>query len=164
MAREVNEAGIELIKTYEGCRLRAYPDPGTGGDPWTIGYGHTGPEVVPGLIWTQEEADARLVEDVERFCEAVDDALTVDVSDNEFAAMVCLTYNIGVGRVDDPDTAENEGRGFLGSTLLRLVNEGRMDEAADQFLRWNKSGGRVMAGLTRRREAERALFLTPGNG
>lgn len=151
MARELNECGLDLLKTFEGCRLRAYPDPGTGGDPWTIGYGHTGPEVVPGLIWTQDQCDRELVYDVERFCEAVEEALTVDVSENEFAAMVCLAFNIGASA-------------FRKSTLLRQVNEGRMAEAADQFLRWNRAGGRVMEGLTRRRTAERALFLAPGDG
>lgn len=151
MARELNERGLELLKTFEGCRLRAYPDPGTGGDPWTVGYGHTGPEVVPGLIWTQDQCDRELVYDVARFCEAVEEALTVDVSENEFAAMVCLAFNIGAAA-------------FRKSTLLRLVNEGDMAGAAEQFLRWNRAGGRVMEGLTRRRTAERALFLAPGDG
>lgn len=151
MARDINDAGLELIKTFEGCRLRAYPDPGTGGAPITIGYGATGSEIHLGLIWTQDQADARLVEDVERFCEAVEEALTVDVSENEFAAMVCLAFNIGAAA-------------FRKSTLLRLVNEGDMAGAAEQFLRWNRAGGRVMEGLTRRRTAERALFLAPGDG
>lgn len=148
--RQVNQAGIDLIRRFEGCRLEAYPDPATGGAPWTIGYGATGPGIEPGVVWTQEEAEARLAEDVQRFADAVERALTVDVSDNEFAAMVSLAFNIGAAA-------------FRKSTLLRLVNDGHFEAAAQQFERWNRAGGRVMAGLTRRRKAERALFETPGD-
>jgi lysozyme len=150
MTREVNQAGVDLIRRFEGCRLDAYPDPGTGGDPWTIGYGATGPGIAPGVVWTQEEAEARLVEDIAQFAGAVDRALTVPVSANEFAAMVSLAFNIGAGA-------------FRKSTLLRLVNDGHFEAAAEQFLRWNRAGGREMPGLTRRRQAERQLFLTPGD-
>ena len=148
--RQVNQAGIDLIRRFEGCRLEAYPDPATGGAPWTIGYGATGPGIEPGVAWTQEEAEARLAEDVQRFADAVERVLTVDVSDNEFAAMVSLAFNIGAAA-------------FRKSTLLRLVNDGHFEAAAQQFERWNRAGGRVMAGLTRRRQAERALFETPGD-
>lgn len=150
MTREVNQAGVDLIRRFEGCRLDAYPDPGTGGDPWTIGYGATGPGIAPGVAWTQEEAEARLVEDIAQFAGAVDRALTVPVSANEFAAMVSLAFNIGAGA-------------FKKSTLLRLLNDGHFEAAAEQFLRWNRAGGREMPGLTRRRQAERQLFLTPGD-
>ncbi len=150
MTREVNQAGVDLIRRFEGCRLDAYPDPGTGGDPWTIGYGATGPGIAPGVVWTQEEAEARLVEDIAQFAGAVERALTVPVSANEFAAMVSLAFNIGAGA-------------FRKSTLLRLVNDGHFEAAAEQFLRWNRAGGREMPGLTRRRQAERQLFLTPGD-
>lgn len=148
--RTVNQAGVDLIRRFEGCKLEAYPDPGTGGEPWTIGYGATGPGIEPGVVWTQEQAEERLAEDVQRFADAVARALTVDVSDNEFAAMVCLAFNIGAGA-------------FRKSTLLRLVNDGHFEAAAEQFERWNRAGGREMAGLTRRRQAERALFETPGD-
>ena len=150
MTREVNQAGVDLIRRFEGCRLDAYPDPGTGGDPWTIGYGATGPGIAPGVVWTQEEAEARLVEDIAQFAGAVERALTVPVSANEFAAMVSLAFNIGAGA-------------FKKSTLLRLVNDGHLEAAAEQFLRWNRAGGREMPGLTRRRQAERQLFLPPGD-
>jgi lysozyme len=150
VTREVNQAGVDLIRRFEGCRLDAYPDPGTGGDPWTIGYGATGPGIAPGVVWTQEEAEARLVEDIAQFAGAVERALTVPVSANEFAAMVSLAFNIGAGA-------------FKKSTLLRLVNDGHFEAAAEQFLRWNRAGGREMPGLTRRRQAERQLFLTPGD-
>lgn len=147
MAREVNEAGVRLVQEFEGCRLDAYRCPA--GIP-TIGYGATGPDIRMGMVWTQEEAEARLIEDVQRFADAVERALTVDVSDNEFAAMVSLAFNIGAGA-------------FRKSTLLRLVNDGHFEAAAQQFERWNRAGGRVMVGLTRRRRAERALFETPGD-
>ena len=150
MTREVNQAGVDLIRRFEGCRLDAYPDPGTGGDPWTIGYGATGPGIAPGVVWTQEEAEARLVEDIAQFAGAVERALTVPVSANEFAAMVSLAFNIGAGA-------------FKKSTLLRLVNDGHFEAAAEQFLRWTRAGGREMPGLVRRRQAERQLFLTPGD-
>jgi len=150
VTREVNQAGVDLIRRFEGCRLDAYPDPGTGGDPWTIGYGATGPGIAPGVVWTQEEAEARLVEDIAQFAGAVERALTVPVSANEFAAMVSLAFNIGAGA-------------FKKSTLLRLVNDGHFEAAAEQFLRWTRAGGREMPGLVRRRVAERQLFLTPGD-
>ena len=145
--RTVNQAGVDLIRRFEGCKLETYPDPGTGGEPWTIGYGATGPGIEPGVVWTQEQAEERLAEDVQRFADAVARALTVDVSDNEFAAMVSLAFNIGAAA-------------FRKSTLLRLVNDGHFEAAAQQFDRWNRAGGRVMAGLTRRRQAERDLFLS----
>jgi len=150
VTREVNQAGVDLIRRFEGCRLDAYPDPGTGGAPITIGYGATGPGIELGVVWTQEEAEARLVEDIAQFAGAVERALTVPVSANEFAAMVSLAFNIGAGA-------------FKKSTLLRLVNDGHFEAAAEQFLRWNRAGGREMPGLTRRRQAERQLFLTPGD-
>lgn len=143
----VSEKGLALIKRFEGCRLQAYPDPGTGGDPWTIGFGHTGLEVVPGLLISQEEADAYLVADIARFEECVSTSLLRDVTQGQFDAMVSLAYNIGCGA-------------FSASTLLRMVNAGNTEGAAAQFLRWNKAGGREMAGLTRRRQAEQHLFLS----
>ena len=156
--REINHAGIGLIRDFEGCRLEAYPDPGTGGDPWTIGWGSTGPDIEEGTVWTQEEADARFASDINDFAAGVAKGIKVDVSDNQFAAMVSLAYNIGLGK---KTVGDKKGSGFLGSTLLKRVNEERFDEAADEFLKWNKAAGRVMPGLTRRREAERELFLTP---
>lgn len=142
---KVSDKGIALIKSFEGCKLTAYPDPGTGGDPWTIGYGHTGKEVVPGLTISQDEADAYLRNDVQEFEQCVESALLVDVTQEQFDALVCFSYNVGC-------------KAFSGSTLLKLLNNGDTEAASQQFLRWNKAGGHVMAGLTRRREAERDLF------
>lgn len=143
----INAAGLELIKRNEGCRLKAYPDPATGGDPWTVGYGHTGPDVHPGLVITQARADELLREDLDKFEEGVTNLLDgADTGDNEYAAMICLAYNIGLGN-------------FAKSSVRRRHKAGRFDEAADAFRLWNKAGGRVLAGLTRRREEERALYL-----
>ena len=142
------EHALALIQKFEGCRLTAYPDPGTGGDPWTVGWGSTGPDIGPGTVWTQDKADARLAVDVRKFMAGVADAVTVELSPMELGALTSLAYNIGLGA-------------FRKSTLLRKLNAGDRNGAAEQFLRWNRAGSRVMAGLTRRREAERATFLGP---
>lgn len=136
---------VALIRRWEGCRLAAYPDPGTGGDPWTIGYGATGPGIRKGVRWTQAQADDRLARDVERFMRGVSACLTREAGDNELGAMTSLAYNIGLGN-------------FRASTLLRLFNAGDKQAAAAQFDRWNRAGGRVMAGLTARRKDERSVF------
>lgn len=155
------ERAIADIKVHEGLRLKAYPDPATGGAPWTIGYGATGSGIRPGAVWTQERAEADLSWRVETIAAQIDEAVTVPLTVNQRVALICLVYNIGIGRIDDPDTPENEGSGFLGSTLLRKLNAEDYAGAADQFLRWNRAGGRVMRGLTNRRTAERELFMTP---
>ena len=139
---------MALVKRWEGCRLSAYPDPGTGGDPWTIGYGATGPGIRQGVTWTQAQADDRLALDVERFMRGVRGALTRPASDSELGAMTSLAYNIGMGA-------------FRGSTLLRRFNAGDKAGAAMEFPRWNKAGGRVMKGLVSRRADERAVFVLP---
>ena len=144
MAREVNEAGVRLVQEFEGCRLDAYRCPA--GIP-TIGYGATGPDIRMGMVWTQEQADARLVEDLARFADGVERLVEVDLSDNQFAAIVSFAFNVGLGALRD-------------STLLRKLNAGDYLGAADQLPRWNKGGGRVLPGLTRRRAAERDLFLS----
>lgn len=135
---------LQLIKQFEGCRLEAYPDPGTGGDPWTIGWGSTGPGIVKGVRWTQEQADTRLASDVAKFMAAVVKAAPT-ATDNQRGAMTSLAYNIGE-------------KAFRDSTLLRLHNAGDYAGAAAQFARWNKAGGKVMAGLTRRRAAEAEVY------
>lgn len=144
MTRMVNDAGVALVREFEGCRLDAYRCPA--GIP-TIGYGATGPDIRMGMVWTQEQADARLVEDLARFADGVERLVEVDLSDNQFAAIVSFAYNVGLGAL-------------AGSTLLRKLNAGDYEGAADQFPRWNKGGGRVLPGLVRRRAAERDLFLS----
>lgn len=144
MTRMVNDAGVALVREFEGCRLDAYRCPA--GIP-TIGYGATGPDIRMGMKWTQEEADERLAEDLARFAEGVERLVLVDLTDNQFAALVSFAYNVGLGAL-------------AGSTLLRKLNAGDYQGAADQLPRWNKGGGRVLPGLVRRRAAERDLFLS----
>lgn len=144
MTRMVNDAGVALVREFEGCRLDAYRCPA--GIP-TIGYGATGPDIRMGMKWTQEEADERLAEDLARFAEGVERLVLVDLTDNQFAALVSFAYNVGLGAL-------------AGSTLLRELNAGDYEGAADQFPRWSKGGGRVLPGLVRRRAAERDLFLS----
>ena len=140
-----SQNGIAVLKHFESCSLSAYPDPATGGAPWTIGWGHTGPEVVPGLVWTQAKADAQLLADLAARELTVSCAVTGGVDQGQFDALVDFVYNLGAGN-------------FEGSTLLKLVNAGDMAGAAAQFSRWNRAAGKPMRGLTRRRAAEAALF------
>jgi len=145
--RKTNQAGIELIKSFEGLELKAYPDPGTGGDPWTIGYGHTGPEVVKGNTITKEEAERLLRQDLDKFEQAVEKLITVPLTDNQFAALVSFAYNCG------PRNLEN-------STLRKKLQARDYAGAAEQFKVWVKAAGKTLPGLVRRRNAESQLFLT----
>ena len=142
---KISSNGISVLKYFESCSLSAYPDPATGGAPWTIGWGHTGPEVVKGLVWTQAKADAQLLADLAARELTVSCAVTGGVDQGQFDALVDFVYNLGAGN-------------FEGSTLLKLVNAGDMAGAAAQFSRWNRAAGKPMRGLTRRRAAEAALF------
>lgn len=143
-ARKIGPDGLALIKQFEGCKLTAYPDPGTGGDPWTIGWGATGPGIKKGVTWTQAQADARLESDLAKYAAQVADALAgAPTTQQQFDALVSFHYNTGaIGK----------------ATLTKLHKAGAYAGAADQFARWNRAGGRVLAGLTRRRAAEAALY------
>jgi len=148
MARTINAAGLALIKHFEGCRLTAYQDIA---GIWTIGYGHTG-GVTDGMVITQDQADLFLQEDLQGAAGAVDAAVEqTTTSDNQFAAMVSLCYNIGP-------------RAFKSSTMLRQHRAGATATAANAFLMWSKStiDGElhVVQGLLDRRQAERGLYLT----
>ena len=146
MTRMVNDAGVRLVQEFEGCKLDAYRCPA--GIP-TIGYGATGPDIRMGMTWTQEQADERLADDLSKFSDGVDRLVRVPLTGNQFAALVSFAYNVGLGAL-------------AGSTLLRKLNAGDYQGAADQLPRWNKGGGRVLSGLVRRRAAERELFLSDG--
>ena len=143
---KTSAAGIELIKSHEGLRLTAYPDPASGGDPWTIGYGTTH-GVHPGMKITAEQAHLMLVNELPVYEAVVNHGVHVEMTQNEFDALVSLVYNIGA-------------RNFLGSTALRKLNAGDKQGAADAILMWDKGHHHVMAGLHRRRADERAVFLT----
>lgn len=138
--------GIELIKQFEGCKLQAYPDPATGGDPWTIGYGATGHGISEGAEWTQEQADSDLIARCNKTLAGIEKLVKIELKDEQASALVAFVYNVGIGN-------------FQSSTMLKLINGNELDKAADEFLKWNKAAGHVMSGLTRRRAAERALFL-----
>ncbi|KAF2282485.1 hypothetical protein GH714_044091 [Hevea brasiliensis] len=122
-------------------------DPGTGGAPYTAGYGHTGPDVKPGMNVTQAMADKWFDQDVAKFENGVSNALTVETTQNQFDAMVSLAYNIGLGN-------------FTKSTLLRKHNAKCWQCAAAQFGVWRNAGGKMMTGLIRRRAAERELYMS----
>lgn len=139
--------GKDLMHHYERCKLTAYPDPGTGGDPWTIGWGDTGPDVRPGLTITQAEADQRFANRLaQEFEPGVLASIHGEATQKQFDALVALAYNIGLGN-------------FRSSSVLRNHNARNEQAAADSFRLWNKAGGRVMKGLQRRREAERLVYL-----
>lgn len=139
---KLTKEGLNLIKNFEGCKLKAYLCPA---GVLTIGYGHTGPDVVKNMNISQSVADELLEKDLQRFVRAVSVMLKVTLSDNEFSALVSLCYNIGEGNLSK-------------STLLKLVNQGKIKEASEQFVKWNKAGGKVLKGLTTRRIAEANLF------
>lgn len=146
--------GISFMHYFETCKLRAYPDPGSkNGEPWTIGWGHTGPEVKPGLEWTQQQADSVFVDDLRRFERDVLSLVKVSLTQGQFDALVSFAYNVG----SDID-ADTIPEGLGDSTLLRKLNNGDYDGAAREFRKWNKNDGKVMRGLTRRRVAEECLF------
>ncbi|SEB80507.1 lysozyme [Pseudomonas saponiphila] len=137
-----SQRGLNLIKSFEGLRLQAYQD---SVGVWTIGYGTTR-GVKTGMSISKEQAERMLLNDVQRFEPEVQRMITAPLNQNQWDALMSFTYNLGAGNLES-------------STLRRLLNVGDYSGAAEQFLRWNKAGGKVLSGLTRRREAERALFL-----
>jgi lysozyme len=138
---KTNETGIQLIESFEGCRLQAYQD---SGGIWTIGYGHT-LGVKPGDVITQAQAEQYLREDLADAEAVVNKAAGVDLTPNQFAALVSFQYNTGA---------------LVGSTLMRLVNAKDFAGAQAQFGLWVNAGGQKLEGLVRRRAAEAALFGT----
>jgi lysozyme len=155
---EISDAGVALIKRFEGCaRLRtdgmvaAYPDPGTGGEPWTIGWGATGRDHVhggmigPQTVWTLTQCDGRLTDDLARYASDVARALgDASTTQAQFDAMVSFHYNTGA---------------IARATLTQKHITGDFQGAAREFARWNRAGGRVLKGLVRRRAAEAELYL-----
>ncbi|MBS1800266.1 MAG: lysozyme [Acidobacteria bacterium] len=134
--------GLALTKQFEGCVLTAYQDQV---GVWTIGYGHTGTDVKQGLTITEDQASILLAADVAWALTCVNKFVTSNINQNQFDAMVDFVFNLGCASLGQ-------------STLLRLVNAGDFSDAAPQFLRWNRAGGKVVAGLTKRRQAEMNLF------
>jgi lysozyme len=132
---------LSLIKEFEGLRLEAYLCPAK---VWTIGYGHT-KTAKPGMKITEGGAEALLRHDLEWVESTINKHVKVPLTQNQYDALASFIYNVGAGA-------------FRKSTLLRLLNQGDYDGAAGQFQRWNKAGGKVLKGLTRRRKAEAEKF------
>ena len=133
--------GIELIKHFEGCELEAYK---CAAGVWTIGYGHI-KGVTSDSVITQEQAEQMLVEELNEYEGYINNMVTTPLSQNQFDALVSWVYNLGGGNLK-------------ASTLLKVVNSGEFNGVPEQIMRWNKAGGKVLEGLTRRRQAEADLF------
>jgi lysozyme len=140
---QCSEKGLDLIRKYEGLQLAAYVCPA---GKLTIGYGHTGPDVKAGQKIDVARANELLIKDVQRFEVAVNEMVKVPMTQGMVDALVSFSFNLGAGSLKS-------------STLLKKLNAGDREAAADEFLRWNKANGKVLAGLTARRESERKLFL-----
>ncbi|ENR2983234.1 MULTISPECIES: lysozyme [Acinetobacter calcoaceticus/baumannii complex] len=147
MSKITSNAGLNLIKGFEGKRLNAYDD---GVGVWTIGFGTikypNGVRVKKGDTCTEQQAETYLKNDLTKFEVAINKLVKVSLTQNQFDALASFTYNLGETNLAN-------------STLLKKLNKGDYQGAADQFLAWKKAGGKVLPGLVRRREAERALFL-----
>ena len=138
---KTSNTGIDLIKHFEGCELKAYICPA---NVWTIGYGHT-KGVLDGDVITETQAHEMLVEELIEYENYINNAVTVSLNQNQFDAMVSWVYNLGSGNLNS-------------STLLKVLNSGDYAGVPEQIMRWNKAGGKVLAGLTKRRQAEADLF------
>ena len=137
MPQTINQAGLQLIESFEGLRLQSYQD---SVGVWTIGYGHT-LGVKPGQTITQPQAEAFLQQDL-GVAEAAVNGLGQTLTDNQFAALVSFTFNLGGGN-------------------LKFLFKNGIAAVPDRILLFDHAGGRQLPGLTRRRQAERALYLTP---
>ncbi len=140
---QISKKGLDLIRKYEGLQLAAYVCPG---GKLTIGYGHTGKDVKAGQTIDVERANELLINDVQRFESAVNELVMVPMTQGMLDALISFSFNLGVGSLKS-------------STLLKKLNADDREAAANEFLRWNKANGKVLAGLTARRESERELFL-----
>lgn len=145
---QISADGLRVVKSFEGLELTAYQD---SVGVWTIGYGHTAaagpPDVYAGLTISEAEAEAILKRDLGLFEKGVRDLVSVPVNRDQYSALVSFSFNLGLGALAE-------------STLLRKLNSGDIQGAANEFPRWVKAGGRTLPGLVRRRNAERALFLS----
>lgn len=147
---KTNKKAIDLLHHFESCVLEAYICPAK---VWTIGWGNTryedGQPVKQGDKITQQRADELFLNILRKFEYGVVDSIRSKVNENQFSALVSFTYNVGIGNLRE-------------STLRKLVNANPNDpEIRTQFMRWNKGGGQVLNGLTRRRQAEADLYFTP---
>lgn len=139
---KTSPAGVVAIKRFEGCVLKTYKC-SAGVD--TIGYGHTGSDVAPGMTWSAADADGALLRDLERFEQCVEKAVKQPLRQGQFDALVSLAFNIGTAA-------------FADSTLVKCINAGDLQGAGMQFISWNKVKGRTDAALLQRRAAELWTF------
>ncbi len=139
----ISEAGLALIKESEQLRLDAYQD---AVGIWTVGYGHTGPEVVEGLHITEDAANALLLSDLETAEKCIANSASVELTQGQYDALCSFVFNLGC-------------MALRNSTLLRKLNTGDDAGAAEEFHKWNHAGGKVLAGLSKRRSAEAEMFL-----
>ena len=139
----LNKNGENLIKRFEGCRLKAYKCPA---GVWTIGYGHTGNVRADDVI-TQIEADELFKRDIAVHEDNVKRLVKVPLTQGQFNALVSFEFNVGYGA-------------FSNSTLLKLLNAQNYEGAGKQFSRWVYAGDRVLEGLIKRRQAETEMFLS----
>jgi GH24 family phage-related lysozyme (muramidase) len=146
-ALRASQAGLNLIHSFEQCKLTAYPDPGSrDGKPWTVGWGSTGPDIGPGTVWTQAQADERFRQDISGRESKLNAILGgAPTTQAQFDAMLSLGYNIGMDAL-------------AGSTVMRRHKAGDHEGAATAFGLWNKNDGQVLRGLVRRRAAEADLY------
>lgn len=145
----VSGAGVAGVAHHEALRLKAYPDPATGGAPWTICYGHTGPEVKPGMMVNPDQCDRWLAQDLLKAQRTITSTVKVPLTQGEMDAYVSFVFNVGGGNWRD-------------STLLILLNQGKRKEACDQLPRWVYANKKEMRGLKTRRYEERAVCLSGG--
>ena len=138
---KISAEGLSLIKKFEGCELEAYQ---CSAGVWTIGYGHT-KDIEEGMTITKEQAEEMLVDELHEYESYINECVTVELSQNQFDALVSWVYNLG------PTNLKS-------STMLKVLNSGDFDGVPAQIKRWNKAGGNVLEGLVRRREAEALLF------
>lgn len=145
---KMSDSGLALLRQFESCQTRAYRDCA---GVWTIGYGWTQPvdgvSIHPGMTISKTRAEDLLQQGIGFYERAVEYLVTVPLSQRQFDALVDFVWNVGVNALTH-------------STLLRRLNAGDVQGAADEFLRWNRAGGKVLPGLTRRRQAEREKFLS----
>lgn len=142
----LSSEGRQVLEYFEGRRNEAYPDPATGGEPWTIGVGHTGPEVHKHLMWSDEKIEEVLTADLVKFEADVSKLINGNrIEQGQFDALVLFAFNVG-------------GAALASSTLLRKFMAGDKRGAAAEFLRWSNANGKSMLGLRRRRAAEQSLF------
>lgn len=163
MGRPIPQTVVDLVKDAEGLRLTAYPDPASGGAPWTIGYGHTGPDVRPGLVISTARAEELLRADLAAAAAIVDRVVTAPLTDTQRGVLASFAFNVGAGRAKRGGDPGKDGFVTLKtgkpSTLLVTLNAGDLAGAAAEFAKWTRAAGKVMPGLVKRRAAEAALFL-----